>query len=347
MRASLLCLLGVAAILPLVLAGCNPAARIVAGMIFGAPNKRHIDGLAFSAEIQALSRRACAKFLQVKVPAATLDVGLIAPGEYHLDFEPKVSGANVWVDRPITLEFTRSSAAPKGIILLLHGFGCCKEQMLPWAIQLANDGYWTAMVDLRGHGASTGEWIGFGALEKYDLKCVLDALQREGLAGLPVGVMGVSYGASVALAFAAEDPRVQTVVALEPFSSAAEAIPELARAAFPQQASKISEGLFKSAFSVGARSAKIDWSATDVQPSVSRLQAPVLFLHGTDDTWLAPEHSRRLYARAQPGSRLMLVPEATHISLPVQMNRIEADVRGWFGMHLMRVSQTQHVAAAD
>jgi pimeloyl-ACP methyl ester carboxylesterase len=334
-------------LLSLLASACHPAAGTVAGKIFRAPNKTPRNGLEFSSEIRAVAEKACVRTFDVRVTSATLKVGLIPPGTYSLDWDPKISGANVWLERPIRFSFERSQSPAKGLLLLLHGFGSCKEQMLPWALDLASAGYWVAMVDLRGHGASTGDWIGFGALEKWDLRKVLDSVQTRDMAGLPVGVLGVSYGASVGLKFAAEDSRVRTVVALEPFSSASVAIPELARAAFPHVATKISDRLFRAAFAVGASRAGFDWSATDVIPAVSRISRPLLFIHGEQDTWLRPDHSRRLHAKASNGSRLWLVPSEDHITLPLGVSKIGGEVRAWFDSHLAEPSQRVQLAMSD
>jgi len=208
------------------LGGCdNPIAGQVAGQIFRAPNKTPKNGLEFSQDVQQIARQAYAQTFSVNVSGAVLRVGIIEPGDYHFQWQPKIKGKNVWVEGPIKLSVTRTNEVAKGLIVMLHGFGCCKEQMLPWALDLASSGYRVAMVDLRGHGRSTGEWVSFGALEKHDMKTVLNALEQRKLGGVPIGVLGISYGASIALDFAAEDSRVRTVVAIEPFSTARAGIP--------------------------------------------------------------------------------------------------------------------------
>jgi len=322
---------------PLFVVGCdNPIAGKVAGKIFRAPNKTPKNGLEFSRDVQDVARKAYAETFSVNVQGAVLRVGVVEPGEYSFQWTPKINGKNVWVEGPIKLSVTRTDAPAKGLLIMLHGFGCCKEQMLPWALELASAGYRVALVDLRGHGRSTGEWVGFGALEKRDMIKVLDTLEQKGLGKIPVGILGVSYGASVALDFAAEDARVNTVVAIEPFSSARAGIPEMARAAFPEYASKISDRMFRSAFLIGANKGVFDWDETDTSRSVSRIHHPILLIHGGSDTWLSPDHSRRLLSQAKLGSRLIVVPDETHVSLPLGMEKIGGDVRNWFDASLLK-----------
>lgn len=315
--------------------GCNPGAELVARQIFSAPNSRPKQGFECSQAVQDVAKRAYADVFEVPVSSAILQVAIVERGEYEFSWHPKIDGGRVWADGPIRLDFTRDNRPPRGLILMLHGFGLCKEQMLPWAFEFASSGYRVATVDLRGHGASTGRWVGFGALEKKDLEKVLDAIEsRSRWDNLPVGVLGVSYGASVGLDFAAQDPRVRAVVALEPFASARDAIPELARAAFPGVASRISDGLFQEALSVGARRALFNWSDADTVRSVSEIHYPILFIHGAADGWLSPEHSRRLLRLAAAGSRLFVVPGENHVSLPLEVGKLAPEIRTWFRAHL-------------
>lgn len=67
--------------------------------------------------------------------------------------------------------------------------------------------------DSRAHGDSAGEFCTYGYYEKQDLQRVID-----GIDGRPIVVIGTSLGAAVALQAAAEDSRIDGVVAAESFS---------------------------------------------------------------------------------------------------------------------------------
>ncbi len=122
--------------------------------------------------------------------------------------------------RPLALA-ARGAIVPRGTVFLLHGLGDSKEYF-PYEFYsfiMAGQGYRVILVDSRGHGRSTGDRLTFGFRESRGLVQVLDELQRQGLIVGSVGVLGISYGASTAICWAAIDPRVRAVVALEPFSS--------------------------------------------------------------------------------------------------------------------------------
>jgi pimeloyl-ACP methyl ester carboxylesterase len=219
-------------------------------------------------------------------------------------------------------------------VILLHGFLQNRNSVTPWAIRLAQAGYRCALLDLRGHGLSTGKHISFGAFEARDVSAVIDDLGRRGWDVSRVGLFGVSYGASVALLTAGRDERVRTVVAFEPFASAERAVPELMRAVFTSEARGISDQQFAAAHIKQARVAGFSWADADIPAALRRTRAPVLFLHGEADAWLSPDHSRTLFKYAPVGSRLELVPKANHVTLPLQIAPFETEIIDWLGAGL-------------
>jgi pimeloyl-ACP methyl ester carboxylesterase len=113
---------------------------------------------------------------------------------------PPAASLSVWIVEP-------SAGAPRATVLVCHGLHDQKRSLLPVARQLAGDGYRAVLVDLRGHGRSSGRWLTYGVVEAADLGQVLDALERDNLLAGPVGVYGTSYGAACAVMLAGRDPR--------------------------------------------------------------------------------------------------------------------------------------------
>jgi pimeloyl-ACP methyl ester carboxylesterase len=203
------------------------------------------------------------------------------------------------------------------------------------------------LVDLRGHGRSTGDAIGYGAFEARDLSQVLDELGRRGLAGASVGVLGVSYGASTGLLLAARDPRVATVVALEPFSNAQQAVVEFAHGVAPERAARISAAEFDAALARAPKIAGFAWKDADVLAAMASVKVPVLFYHGAKDRWLSPENSRRLAAAAPAGSKLQILGNDDHILLSMRLTPIAAEVSAWFASRLSSTAAEHAVAVGN
>jgi pimeloyl-ACP methyl ester carboxylesterase len=163
---------------------------------------------------------------------------------------------------------------------------------------------------------------------------VLDELQRRKLMDDQIGVLGVSYGASMSLLLAAQDKRVATIVALEPFSDAAKAVVEFAHGISPGQAAKISQSTFAAAVTKAAHRGNFSWSTGDVLAAMDHVTAPILFYHGAKDSWLSPENSRRLFAKAPAASRLVILPDDDHLLLSMRLGSIVPEVTEWFGSKL-------------
>jgi pimeloyl-ACP methyl ester carboxylesterase len=320
----------------LLLGGC--VSSILAHKIVAPPNKSGIKPLFADWKLLEHSPEAFAATWTVDVgpPKAKIAVASIEPGDYGFVYDlrmsypegkdPKVDFLNAYW-RPATQVRRLPS---RGTLLLLHGYLQNRNYVVPWAVRLAQAGFRCVVLDLRGHGASTGDHISFGAFESRDITQVLDDLARRGWDVSQVGILGVSYGASIALLTAGNDPRVGRVVALEPFASAERAVPELMRAAFPNEAKGISDRQFAAAHAKEAKIAGFQWSQADIQAALARTRAPVLFIHGGMDHWLSPDHSRELLAHAPRGSELVLAPLDNHVSLPLQVEKFAPQVIEWF-----------------
>ena len=170
------------------------------------------------------------QFAAVGPPTARLCYRVVEPADYNLissstnwlergrkqfefDFHADVPGrSNVW------------TSAPRGTVVLLHGYGLAQFSMAPWALRLAQEGWRCVLVDLRGHGKSTGSQIYFGVRETNDLSQLLDKLAQDGQLKEPVAAFGESYGAALALRWKTVEPRVRTVVAVAPYAGLSNAV---------------------------------------------------------------------------------------------------------------------------
>jgi uncharacterized protein len=98
------------------------------------------------------------------------------------------------------------------VVLVLPGSGSTRDDVLDHAAMLADHGYGVLMVDVAGHGGSTGEPMEFGwGAERY-LPAALDIIDARPDVTGRIAAMGLSMGAEQALTLAAVDPRVAAVV---------------------------------------------------------------------------------------------------------------------------------------
>ena len=292
--------------------------------------------------------------LSVSPPPAKLSVAVVEPGNYSLKHTIETGAfkngrapvwpKNEWISPkrdglPLT--------SPKGTIILLHGYQDSKEDMMHWALFLAQSGYRVVLVDLRGHGQSTGDWIGFGAFEVHDLQQVIDDLQKRGLVAGPLGVFGLSYGASVGLQLAGSDKRIGAVVAIEPFSDPRRAVVEFARAVVPDLVKNWSDTDFATAEDRAGGFAHFSWKDADVLQGVAHSTAPILYVYAEHDHWISPENTLLLAAKTQSPHSVMTVRFndnsglENHVLLSWILDPIAPEIAKWLDLAL--VDQTPGV----
>jgi pimeloyl-ACP methyl ester carboxylesterase len=207
-------------------------------------------------------------------PAATLSVSIIEPA---------------------------GGAVPRGTVLVLHGIYARSITMLPQARALSWAGYRAVLVDLRGHGRSTGKYLTFGVREAQDISQVIDALEQQQLIAGDIGVWGISYGATTAIHLAAFDPRVRAVVAVEPFGMVRPQIRHFGRLVLPEVACFLSDSKFDRIVDQGAAQAGFDPDGADAVDAIERTTSPILLMHGTDD-WIVPSWNSIALQQAAPES---------------------------------------------
>jgi uncharacterized protein len=107
--------------------------------------------------------------------------------------------------------------SPRHVALVCHPHplygGTMHNKVVYRAAKAAlQSGFPTLRFNFRGAGASAGTFTG-GDGERADVRAALDRL-AERFPGLPVCLMGFSFGSWVGLAVGADDPRVSTLVGL-------------------------------------------------------------------------------------------------------------------------------------
>jgi pimeloyl-ACP methyl ester carboxylesterase len=228
----------------------------------------------------------------------------------------------------------KSKAAPdntRGTIFLLHGYGLDKETMLPWGLTLAGAGYRVVLVDLRGNGHSTGDRIYFGGIERTDLVQCLDALTQQHVCTEPIGAMGISYGAVLALQWAAIDTRVQSVTAISPYPDPDAAVERYLKTFAPNLTGKTDR---EAARLVASR--LVEFPELGTETAVRQIKHPILFIRGENDEVCLKEDVRRFQAAAAPGSQVEEVPRANHLLTGMCITQLRDPVTDWFNNHLDR-----------
>jgi pimeloyl-ACP methyl ester carboxylesterase len=314
------------------LAGCG---TFVARSIARAPNRypSWFDAeapvtLAFSPKMLT---NFVTHFVDVGPPPARLCYRIIDPADYHF----RVSSTNWMSGGTKEYEFhfratvpgptNQWSAAPRGTVLLLHGYGEAQFSMLPWAFELAEDGWRCVLVDLRGHGQSTGRQIFFTVTETNDMNQLLEALARNNELAEPVAAMGESYGGVLALRWKTVNPQVHAVVAIAPYASLSNAVLNIRR----EYVGLVPKFLVKAGLKQLPSVLQIPSTEFDTTTVLRRKPVKALFFAGGDDKISPPQEVEKVCALASPGSKLIVVPDATHEALTYYFKELSPAVLLW------------------
>ena len=230
---------------------------------------------------------------------------------------------------------TLPPSPPRATILVLHGIDANAFYLLPTGNYLRHAGYRVVLVDLRGHGQSTGEFITYGVQESADLSAVLDYLDHEHLLAGPVGVYGISYGAATAIQFAARDPRVKAVVAVASYATFRAEVPHFGRTLMPFIGWWISDAHFDSLVDQAGQLAHFDPDAASPLRAITQTHTPILLLHGAIDMINPADSSRQLHAAAPDHTQLILLQAEGHTIAQLDpTGQIKHETLQWFQENL-------------
>ncbi len=266
------------------------------------------------------------------------------PGAYRLDYAYRPDGTQAG-----RMQFDLDAAAPvrypgapRGTVVLLHGWMMDGGSLLPWSLQLAQAGYRTITLDLRNHGRSGAAPSGYGQREARDVADAITALRERGEVVGPLHLMGVSYGSATAIFSARElGAEVNNVIAIESFDNAGGAIRDMVPhmlAKPPESMSQrishrllrmqLDDGALERAIASASDTLQLRLDRVDVGAALAQVPSCVLLLHGREDQHVPVAHGRAL-AAAAPRAHYIEVAGEDHISLPMRLDLLAPTVIDW------------------
>ena len=333
------------AVAMLALGGCI-SANTVSKLIVEPPNGGHPK--PYPGSIGKLARTLYTQQFKVTVgpPPATLSAAIIAPRNYGFSATDKPKGnaglrSTQWrfanapqsalkhdtiSEAGLLMRIRRNLrklpyCTPTGTVIILPGWSIAKEFRLGYALDFANHGYRVVLVDLRGQGDSSGRYVSFGLIEHEDITQLITALEARGLIAGKLALFGISEGAVIALDTAAEDPRVDAVIAVAPFTSFTTAIRGVGNDFLPLLSDLISRQKLKQGLKLADKRTGLNLAASDPRQRVAHIRAPVLYIAGGDDN-IAPPNGVKSLAAATPHARYIELARYTHLDLAFATGRV-------------------------
>ena len=232
---------------------------------------------------------------------------------------------------------------PLATVLILHGLNGSSEWTAAHAAAahaacLANAGFRCVLIDLRGHGESTGDTVSFGKFEAADIREALTRLHADGTISGPLILMGCSLGGSVALMAASEPTPVAAVIAIAPFAQVADVAPHFAHRFAGWLTWLVTDGLTRNTIAAMGRLGGFDPVSDSPLAWAPRVQVPVLLIHGADDDLVPPEQSTQL-AKALGGEVTRVVIQGQeHIATVLEPGLTMPTILPWLEQRFVRAS---------
>lgn len=198
-------------------------------------------------------------------------------------------------------------------VIYMHGNSSCRLEALELVPLVLGMGVTLFAFDFSGCGISEGEYITLGYREKDDLREVISYLRASHKVST-IALWGRSMGAATALLHGHRDPSIAAVVLDSPFSS----LERLAREIIDKAQIKHKPEFLVKAFMKMMRSTILKRSGLDIlklKPieNVSTCFIPALFVAGTGDQFIPPQHATDI-CDAYAGDKNLILVEGNHNS---------------------------------
>ncbi|MEO1033148.1 MAG: alpha/beta fold hydrolase [Bacteroidota bacterium] len=228
-------------------------------------------------------------------PYAMIKPPRVSISETPNDFNLVSESFAVKVDDSLNLSaywIKTDKISPKGVVILVHGIGGCKEHFLSTSALLAKNGIESILVDLRAHGKSGGIYTTYGFKEKKDIFKLVNVV-KEKSPNLSIGIWGNSLGGAIAIQALEYDERINFGVIESTFTDLSQIVYD-----YKKRYLKGFGIRFLSDYALD-RAGKIgDFNPESVRPlqSVKHIGQPVLIAHGNADQSIGFKYGKALYA---------------------------------------------------
>ena len=203
-------------------------------------------------------------------------------------------------------QFLKNPRDTDRFVIISHGNTGNRFGSIKYASLYLEMGFNIIVYDLRGHGLDEPTFCTYTVRERKDLLAMIrDSRERYPRASL-FGLHGESLGAAASIAVLEDKPPVDFVVADCGFS---DILPVLKAKAADMHA----PGFLFDLASLFVR-LRFGCSFSQMRPieSLNKNTVPVLFIHGADDRFIPPEHSKQMKETTKGYAEIHLIPGAGH-----------------------------------
>ncbi|HZK83564.1 MAG TPA: alpha/beta hydrolase [Desulfosporosinus sp.] len=199
-------------------------------------------------------------------------------------------------------------------VILVHGIGCDRWESMKYSDMYLDMGFNVLAYDSRDHGSSGGQDITLGFFEKTDLDNVVKWVKWVNPKAT-IGVHGESLGAVTALLQAKLDQSEKNVdfyVVDSPYSDLWDLMNIKLSSDLKPSFQPAAAFILFYANIVALKESDFSLYAVSPITAISDIKTPVMFIHGSNDTFIPASMSLELYLRKTGAKGIYISPGADH-----------------------------------
>jgi hypothetical protein len=196
-------------------------------------------------------------------------------------------------------------------VVFAHGYlGRARDMALYGQYYYEELGYNIFTADMRGHGESEGDYIGFGWHDRLDYLDWIDIVLENQDDDAEIVLHGLSMGAAAMLMVSGEDlpANVKAVIADSPYASVYDL--------FDYQLDRMfhlpSFPILPSTSLVTQLRAGYSLTEASAMEQVKKAEVPILYIHGKEDSFVPTAMAEELYENTKSEAEIHLFDNASH-----------------------------------
>lgn len=212
-------------------------------------------------------------------------------------------------------------------MIIVHGYTGSRAFSTQFIDLFTDEGFNVLLIDQRRHGQSEGRYTTYGFYEKFDIQTWVDWLVQQHGEDVEIGLHGQSLGGGTVLEYLSiSAPQVKFVIADCPYSD----LTELMKHQLTTLNKVPSVPFFRWVNNRIRKKAGFSFEQVSPIRAVRESRLPVMFIHGTHDTYVPTRMSLQMYEEKPEPKKLVLIEGATHANAyHVGMDQYRREVRSF------------------
>ena len=251
--------------------------------------------------------------------------------------KPEELRLTAWDGTPLVGWYIKAARPSGRLVVLIHGYKNDASLMAGYAKYYHEDGFDVFLADNRGHGVSGGEYIGMGWLDRLDYLGWLDLLVQKTGPDSEIVLHGLSMGGAAVMGLSSEvlPPQVKAIIEDSGYSSVYDEFLYQIKDRYGY--GPLAYPLLAVADLESRLLAGYGFSEADFVNAVSTAPLPILFIHGSADTFVPPCMALKLYEAASGEKELWILPGVDHgMAFDADPDEYFARIKSFYDKYLQR-----------